>query len=180
MIDLEKDAAVPKNEDLHGIAELAEKQVHAQEVVADLENTLALEKEKLRKIQEEELPETMLSLGLKSFTLSDGNKLDVKTFYRGNISKNRAEEAHDWLRDHDHADLIKNDVVCSFGKGEDHDALVLMGKLEGMKVDYENRKHVHASTLKAFVREQIEMGKELPLDLLGVHIGQRSEIRRPQ
>ena len=35
-------------------------------------------------------------------------------------------------------------------------------------------------TLKAFVREQIEMGKELPLDLLGVHIGQRSEIRRPQ
>ena len=178
MIDLERDAAIPKNEDLHGIAELADKQISLQENVADLENTLALEKERLRKIQEEELPETMLSLGLKSFTLSDGNKLDVKTFYRGNISKNRAEEAHDWLRDHDHADLIKNDVVCSFGKGEDHDALVLMGKLEGMQVDYENRKHVHPSTLKAFVREQIEMGKELPLDLLGVHIGQRSEIRR--
>ena len=64
MIDLEKDAAVPKNEDLHGIAELAERQVQAQEIVADLENTLALEKERLRKIQEEELPETMLSLGL--------------------------------------------------------------------------------------------------------------------
>ena len=47
-----------------------------------------------------------------------------------------------------------------------------------MQVDYENRKSVHPSTLKAFVREQIEMGKELPLDLLGVHIGQRSEIRR--
>ena len=180
MIDLEKVILVPKNEDLHGIAELAEKQVTIQAKVSDLENQLELAKAQLTTIQEIELPESMLHLGLKSFTLSDGNKLDVKTFYRGNISKNRAEEAHDWLRDHDHADLIKNDVVCSFGKGEDHDALVLMGKLEGMQVDYENRKHVHASTLKAFVREQIEMGKELPLDLLGVHIGQRSEIRRPQ
>ena len=26
--------------------------------------------------------------------------------------------------------------------------------------------------------QQIELGKELPLDLLGVYIGQRSEIRR--
>ena len=180
MIDLEEDVPVPKNEDLHGIAVLATKQLAAQAKVSDLENQLELAKAQLTTIQEIELPESMLHLGLKSFTLSDGSKLDVKTFYRGNISKNRAEEAHDWLRDHDHADLIKNDVVCSFGKGEDHDALVLMGKLEGMKVDYENRKHVHASTLKAFVREQIEMGKELPLDLLGVHIGQRSEIRRKQ
>ena len=179
MIDLEKDAAVPKNEDLHGIAQLAEKQVDLQVKVADLENVLSLEKERLRKVQEEELPESMLALGLKSFTLSDGSKLDVKTFYRGNISKNKQTEAHEWLRDNNHADLIKNDVVCSFGKGEDHNALVLMGKLTEIGVDYENKKHVHASTLKAFVREQIEQGKELPLDLLGVHIGQRSEIRRP-
>ena len=180
MIDLEQDAVVPKNEDLHGIAQLARKQVELQAKAADLENILALEKEKLKKVQEEELPESMLALGLNSFTLSDGSKLDVKTFYRGNIAKDRQEEAHDWLRDHNHADLIKNDVICSFGKGEDHDALVLMGKLSDIGVDYENKKHVHASTLKAFVREQIEQGKELPLDLLGVHIGQRSEIRRPQ
>ena len=178
MISMELDTPVPKNEDLHGIAVLATKQLVAQAKVSDLENQLELAKAQLTTIQEIELPESMLHLGLKSFTLSDGSKLDVKTFYRGNISKNRTEEAHDWLRDHDHADLIKNDVICSYGKGEDHDALVLMGKLEEMNVDYENRKSVHPSTLKAFVREQIEMGKEIPLDLLGVYIGQRSEIRR--
>jgi hypothetical protein len=180
MIKMELDVPVPKNEDLHGIAVLATKQLVAQAKVSDLENSLALEKERLRKIQEEELPETMLALGMKSFTLSDGSKLDVKTFYRGNINKNNTEKAHAWIRDNGHADLIKNDVTCSFGKGEDHGALVLMGKLTEMNVDYENRKHIHSSTLKAFVREQIETGKELPLDLLGVHIGQRSEIRRKQ
>lgn len=178
MIEMELDAPVPKNEDLQGIAILATKQLVAQRRVAELENIIALEKEGLRKIQEEELPESLLALGLKSFTLSDGSKLDVKTFYRGNINKNNLEKAHGWLRDNGHADLIKNDVTCSFGKGEDHDALVLMGKLSEMDVDYENKKHVHSSTLKAFVKEQVESGKELPLDLLGVHIGQRSEIRR--
>ncbi len=178
MIDLEKDAAVPRNEDLHGIAVLATKQLVAQAKVSELENQLELAKAQLTTIQEIELPESMLNLGLKSFTLSDGSRLDIKTFYRGNINKNNAERAHAWIKDHGYADLIKNDVTCSFGKGEDHDALDLMDKLKEMDVDYENRKHIHASTLKAFVREQIEMGKELPLDLLGVHIGQRSEIRR--
>ena len=177
-IDLEQDVAVPKNEELQEISVLATKQLVAQTKVADLENLLALEKEGLRKIQEEELPESLLALGLKSFILSDGSKLDVKTFYRGNINKDNTEKAHLWLRDNNHADLIKNDVICSFGKGEDHGALQLMDKLSEMKVDYQNKKHVHASTLKAFVKEQVEAGKEIPLDLLGVHIGQRSEIRR--
>ena len=120
----------------------------------------------------------MISLGLKIFTLTDGYKLDVKTFYRGYISKNRTEEAHDWLRDNDHADLIKNDVICSYGKGEDHDALVLMGKLEEMNVDYENRKSVHPSTLKAFVREQINEGSELPMDTFGVFVGAETKISK--
>ena len=74
---------------------------------------------KLTAIQEIELPESMLHLGLRSFTLSDGSKLDVKTFYRGNISEKNKKQAHDWLRDRGHGDLIKNLVVCSFGKGED-------------------------------------------------------------
>ena len=178
MIDLEEDVPVPKNEDLHGIAVLATKQLVAQAKVSDLENQLELAKAQLTTIQEIELPESILHLGLKSFTLSDGSKLDVKTFYRGNISEKNKERAHDWLRDSGHADLIKNQVVCSFGKGEDHDALTLMGQLKKLKYDYENKKSVHPSTLKAFVREQIERGKTLPLDMFGIHIGQRSEIRR--
>tara|TARA_R100001594_G_scaffold150529_1_gene212163 strand:+ start:945 stop:1481 length:537 start_codon:yes stop_codon:yes gene_type:complete len=178
MIDLEQDAPVPKNEDLAGIAELAKMQELAQEVLADLENKLELAKAQLKTIQEVELPETMLALGLKSFTLSDGSKLEIKTFYRGNITKKNEAAAHAWLKENGHDDLIKNEVKCSFGKGEDEEAAELMKVIEDFGADYENKKSVHPSTLKAFVREQIEEGGTLPLDLLGVHIGQRSEIRR--
>lgn len=178
MIDMEKDVAIPKQEDLAGIAELADRQIQLQGIVAELENALSLKKEELRQVAEIELPETMLNLGLNSFSLSDGTKLQIKTFYRGSIPKAREEEAFEWLKEHGHEDLIKNEVKSSFGKGEEINAnnLMLILKQEGF--DYENKKTVHPSTLKAFVKEQLERGKSLPLDTLGVYVGQKSEIRR--
>ena len=178
MIDMEKDMPIPKQEDLHGIAELAKEQVKLTKELADLENQVEKKKAELSQIAEVALPESMLNVGMTLFVLDDGSKLAIKTFYRGSIPKGREVDAFAWLDDHGHADLIKNEVKSTFGKGEDDEAKFLMNILEKNNLDYENRRHVHPSSLKGFVREQIEKGKELPLDLLGVHIGQRSEIRR--
>ena len=178
MIDMEKDIPVPKQEDLAGVAELGYRQVNLTAELAAIENELALKKEELRQVVEIELPESMLNLGLTSFSLSDGSKISVKTFYRGSIPKAREVEAFSWLRENGHDDLIKNEVKCTFGKGEDQAAEFLMAVLEEEKQDYENKKAVHPSTLKAFVREQLERGNKLPLDILGVYVGQKSEIRR--
>jgi hypothetical protein len=178
MIDMEKDIPVPKQEDLAGVAELGYRQVNLTAELAAIENELALKKEELRQVVEIELPESMLNLGLTSFSLSDGSKISVKTFYRGSISKAREVEAFTWLHKNGHEDLIKNEVKCTFGKGEDDKALVMMAEMDDLGFDYENKKAVHPSTLKAFVREQLERGNKLPLDILGVYVGQKSEIRR--
>lgn len=178
MIDMEKDVPIPKQEDLAGIAELADEQVKLIAEVANLENQLSIKKEKLRELSETALPESMLHLGLRSFTMSDGSKIAIKTFYKGSIPKTREKEAFLWLKDHGHEDLIKNNVTSSFGKGEEAKAEELMRHLSDIGYDYENKKNVHPSTLKAFVREQVESGNELPLDILGVFIGQKAEIRR--
>ena len=178
MIDMEKDMPIPKQEDLHGIAELAKEQVKLTKELADLENQVEKKKAELSQIAEVALPESMLNVGMTLFVLDDGSKLAIKTFYRGSIPKGREVDAFAWLDDHGHADLIKNEVKSTFGKGEDDEAQFLTNLLEKHNLDYESRKFVHPSSLKSFVREQIELGKELPLDLLGVYIGQRSEIRR--
>lgn len=178
MIDMEKDTPIPKQEDLHGIAMLGEEQVKLTKELADLENQLNAKKAELYQITEVALPESMLQIGMTSFTLDDGSKITIKTFYRGSIPKGREVDAFAWLDDHGHADLIKNEVKSSFGKGENDDAQFLMNILDKNNLNYENRRHVHPSSLKGFVKEQVEKGKELPLDLLGVHIGKRSEIRR--
>ncbi len=178
MIDMEKDIDIPKHQELSGIAILAERQVKLQAELAELENMMNLKKEELKQVAEIELPETMLNLGLQSFTLANGAKLSIKTFYRGSIPKARQEEAFGWLKDNGHDDLIKNEVTSVFGKGEDEYAHKLMDNLEEQGWNFENKKTVHPSTLKAFVREQLERGNSIPLDVLGVYIGHKSEIGR--
>ena len=93
MIDMEKDIPIPKQEDLQGIAALGVLQQQLTSSVADLENSLSLLKEELRQVVEVALPESMLNLGLTSFALQDGTKLQIKTFYRGSISKANEVEA---------------------------------------------------------------------------------------
>jgi len=39
------------------------------------------------------------------------------------------------------------------------------------------RESVEPSTLRAFVREQYEAGRELPMDLLGAFIGHKTTIK---
>jgi hypothetical protein len=39
------------------------------------------------------------------------------------------------------------------------------------------REWVEPSTLRAFIREQHEAGKQLPMDLLGAFVGQKTTIK---
>ena len=71
---MEKDMPIPKQEDLHGIAMLAEEQVKLTKELAELENQLNKKKAELLQITEVALPESMLQIGMKSFVLDDGSK----------------------------------------------------------------------------------------------------------
>ena len=64
-------------------------------------------------------------------------------------------------------DIIKNDVTCSFGKGEDNMAGDVIGLLRDKGFDPKTKTHVHPSTLKAFVKEQITKGTPIDLDCSG-------------
>jgi hypothetical protein len=101
----------------------------------------------------------------------------VKRFYRGSIPKEREVEAFRWLRDHGHGDLIKNVVSSTFGKGEDDMASQALFLLEESGFSADQKQAVHPATLKAFVKEQVEKGENIPLDLLGVFIGTKAEIK---
>jgi hypothetical protein len=71
------------------------------------------------------------------------------------------------LRDNGLDDIIKNDVVLSFGRGEDDTANKVMLDLENKGFHPESKTHIHAMTLKAFVKERVESGKPIDLDCSG-------------
>ena len=135
-------------------------------------------KQEHKQVSQTDIPEAMAEVGMSEFKLQDGDKVTVQPYYSASIPKDRINEALDWLRDNNHGDLIKNTVSVDFGRGEDDRADTLRESLQNTGLSYTDKTGVHSSTLRAFVREQVEAGKSLPLDLLGVFIGQKTTIKK--
>ncbi len=113
---------------------------------------------------------------MDSFTLKNGAKVQVKPFYAGKISDENKEEAFKWLRQHGFGSLIKREISAKFGKGQDKLATMALEALEKLGCDPGDKTSVHPQTLKAFIKEQVEAGKNLPTDLLGVFVGKVTKV----
>lgn len=160
------------------VGDLAAKQLKLEQELTELEDQLKLKKEELTQVSEKDLPEALAECGLSEIKLLDGSKVTVKPYYQANPPKEKYEEAMAWLRTHGHGDLIKNDVTVSFGKGEDTNAAEFKLHLIESGTSFTDKTGVHPMTFKAFVREQVETGQNLPFDLLGVYIGQKTSIKK--
>lgn len=163
---------------LSKISKLANQQLELEHEIALIEEQLKMLKQEHKQVSQTDIPEAMAEVGMSEFKLQDGDKVTVQPYYSASIPKDRINEALDWLRDNNHEDLIKNTVSVDFGRGEDDRADTLRESLQSTGLSYTDKTGVHSSTLRAFVREQVEAGKSLPLDLLGVFIGQKTTIKK--
>jgi hypothetical protein len=66
----------------------------------------------------------------------------------------------------------------SFGRGEDNAAKNAVGILREQGFDPEIKTHIHSQTLKAFVKERVEGGKPIDLDMFGAYVVNAADIRR--
>ena len=174
---MHEDAFEVDTDSLKSIAELAKRQLNLEIDIANIEAQLKAKKEEHRQVSQIDIPEAMSEIGLSEFKLDSGHKISVNPFYNCSIPKDRVDEAMDWLRDNNHGDLIKNTVSVDFGRGEDNEAAALKQMINDKGHSYTDKTGVHPQTLRAFVREQVESGQTLPLDLLGVFIGQKTTIK---
>ena len=152
--------------------------------IAETENEIANLKEQLKKkedyrtkLSEEVLPSLFSEVGLSELKLSDGRKIKVSEYYRAAIKVENREAAYAWMRNNGFGDLVKNQVTCSFGRNEDEKARSLISDLSERGLEPAQREWVEPSTLRAFVREQYEAGREIPMDLLGAYIGHKTTIK---
>lgn len=162
--------------ELSALSKLAEEQAQAEAHVADIEAQLNKAREDLKDLAERRVPELMDKIGIEEFRTSTGLKIKVAETIRASIPKAASHRAFAWLREHDHAAMIKRVVSVAFGKGEDNNAEQLAQDLADRGLMPEDHASVHPSTLAAFVREQLKAGEELPLDLFGVHRQRVSKI----
>ena len=149
------------------------------QVKAD-EELLKDKKRDIEKISGEIIPTLLSEMGLSSLKLADGSAVEVKPYYAANISIKNREAAYNWLRSNNLGDIIKNDITVSFGKSEDNKAAEYANLAQSQGFQPTQKLKVEPMTLKALVRERIEKGVEMPMDIFNVFVGNRTKITRKQ
>ena len=148
-----------------------------QQQIEETENYLKGLKEEKQRIAFEQIPMLMDEMGIERIDV-DGAIVKLKSFVSASIPADRKQEAFNWLREHGHEGIIKNEIVVSFGKGEDNVAGDGMYQLEEKGFHPEQKTHIHSMTLKGFIREQVEKGNNIDLDLFGAFVGRTAEVKR--
>lgn len=152
---------------LDSMAALARALVDADVSVEQAEANLKEAKERARILREETIPSAMQELGLEEIKLDTGQKLSVKQDVYAAIPAAQKEQAFTWLEQNGFGGLIKVEVTADYRKGEADAAMQLFAELQERGLQVEFGQSVHAQTLKAFLREQLANGTNVPLDLFG-------------
>lgn len=140
------------------------------EIAADAAK-IKVKQEKLRQLVEDTLPGFMDAAGQKEVTTSDGHTVTLDENIFANISEERKDAAFAWLIANGHEALIKNEFTVAFPKNSKEAAEQFedyLNKNLRRKANLKHKTSVHPSTLSSWVREELDAGSEIPLDILGV------------
>ena len=170
--------AMKKTGNIQSLADQVERLELCDDRIADIENDLKMMKKKRDHISGEVIPTMMSEMGLAELKLQDGSHLKVSTTYRATITEANKETAFNWLRENGLGDIIKNEILVSFGRNEDNKAADYAELAKGQGFQPTQKMKVEPMTLKALVRERIEAGKEMPTEIFGVFSENKTTIKR--
>ena len=181
-INFEKDQeeVLDRTENIKSLADQIKKLRALEDKVKSDEESLKEKKKELERISGEVIPTLLSEMGLSSLKLADGSAVDVNPDYAANISIANRDAAYGWLRSNGLGDIIKNDITVSFGMDEDNKAAEYANLAKGQGFQPTQKLKVEPMTLKALVRERIEAGKDMPMDIFNVFVGNRTKITRKQ
>ena len=163
---------------LTSVAALARQIRDKEQRISSLEEELKDEKKALLKLTDEDMPAMLAEIGISSFSLDDGSQVEVKQTDGASILVNNRPAAYEWLRDNGYDDIIKNTVLCQFGRGEDDQASAFAAFAQQQGYVPEQKTEIHPQTLRAFVKERVEEGDAFPMELFGAWVGQRAVIKK--
>jgi len=164
---------------MSALASLAKQQAEIEHEILEVERALKALKSRHSTIADEMLPELMDELGIDKFETKEGLKIDVSEKIRASISKANQSAAFAWLEANGHSGLIKSEVKVALGKGDVETATHVLAVLNAEGLNPEAKYAVHPQTLGAWVREMLEEGEDIPIDILGVFRQRTAKVQVP-
>ena len=181
-IDFEKDQeeVLDKTTNINKLADKIKEMQAVQSAIESDEQQIKNKKKHLEHLSGEVIPTMLSEMGLSFLKLADGSSVEVKTNYSATITQAKKEQAFNWLRQNGLGDIIKNEIVVSFGRSEDDKAAAYAELAKGQGHQPTQKLKVEPMTLKALVRERLEGGKEMPTELFNIFVGNKTTIKRKQ
>lgn len=180
--EIEEDAiegvAIASDNELKSLSGLLEQQIELEEEIAQLETAVSEAKKRHQFLTTKTIPDHATAINCTLHRLESGHVFELKPFVSANIPKAKKEEAFTWLKEQGYDDIIKNVVSIEFGKGDDEKAAACLSVLDSSGFSAHADSSVHAATLKKWVRERVEEGIPVPLELFGAYLGQKSTISK--
>ena len=182
MINFEEDQAkvITKTENIQSLADQVQRLEEMQHELEIREDALKQHKKQIEHLSGEIIPTMMAEMGLSHLKLMDGSSVDVKPNYSANITIANREAAFNWLRNNGLGDIIKNEILVSFGRNEDNKAADYAALAQERGYQPTQKLKVEPMTLKALVRERTEAGKDMPTELFNIFVGNKTTIKRKQ
>lgn len=164
--EFDETASEDKLDKLTRLAQLAADQgAEVARLTAELEGA----SNAYRRTVEVDLPSAMEEANMATFTTDTGLEISVKERVHAHIAKERYPQAVKWLDENGHAALVKRTVIVAFNRDQAEAAQELVMRERASGLDAKQEFKVEPSTLKKFVREKLEKGEEVPVELFGVH-----------
>lgn len=126
------------------------------------------------------IPSTMEELNLEKIVLNTGETISTKMDVNVSINKEQAQNAYHWLDMHGLGNIIKTDVKAAFHREERGQALKLLDEMISNGYDAYLDEKIHPQTLKAFVKEQLQAGTELPPDYFNINPYYKTVVKPPK
>jgi len=151
-----------------------------EDELVSLEEQVKNKKEEIDEISSRIIPELLAEQGLSAIKLADGSNVSVKKEFRCTLPKDevKREAAYKWLRDQGLGDIIKNNILVTFGKGEDDKAKQLLNLAAENGFDPQQKSDAAWNTLTALFQERVESGLDMPSDVFNTWIKDKTKITR--
>ena len=124
------------------------------------------------------IPAKMGETGLSKVEV-EGNQVTLQQFVSGTMPKDplQREMAFSHLRDIGAEDFIKNEISIRFGLREDNKAKSVQADLDNQGFDTASKVWVEPMTLKKLIKDRIEAGQEIDLEMFNGYVGTVAKIK---
>lgn len=172
------DEKIPADDALKRIAELGESFLRYRNQVEMLKNQLETAEKEFNNIGNFLLPDAMKEIGLRSFTLKNGTKLEARPILGCSLPKANMDRAEKWLAENGHGGMVKLKLDVELPKNITYNELKALEEfMLEFQYKYELSKRIHPQTLLKWAREMEEENEIIPTEIFTVFHGFKTEIK---